>query len=972
VALLTRHLSRAGYELVSERVETAAAMKAALESREWDVILCDYSMPHFSGLSALAVLKETGLNIPFIIISGTVGEEQAVEAMRAGAHDYLMKDNLVRLAPIIERELHEAENRRARRVAEESFKASEAELRALFAAITDVIFVFDSEGRYLRIAPTGPTDLYAPPAGRVGKTLHEVFPKDEADFLLGHIRRALDEGQMQRVEYSLPIEGAEIWFDGSVSPLSPNSVVWVARDITERKRAEDELRRQKEILQKIFDHIPLIIGFADESGRVKLVNLEWERTLGWSLEEIEKQKLDIFAELYPDAQERQKALDFIAESTGEWRDFKTKARHGRVIDMTWANVHLSEGTTIGIGQDITWRKRAEQENQKLLHDLAERIKELTALHGAARILQREWTDTATVLRELAALLPSAVQYPEVAAARICIGQIEAATPRVATSRFAPSPSTLRADFTTADNQPGSIEVIYTADRPPAAIGPFLIEEHDLINTLGDMLLTAYDRRQTETALRESERRFRQLAENIREVFWMRTPEISEILYVSPTYESIWGQPRESLSSDPRSFLDAIHPEDRERAVSVMEHEQERGFELEYRIVKPDGQVRWVWDRGFPVRDESGRVYRIAGIAEDITERKQAEQELRKSEERYRDLVENARDVIYTTDLEGTYTSVNKAGEQLLGYTREEALKLSPADVIAPEYLAKARQMLARKLAGESETVYELEAVRKDGRRVTIELNTRLVYRDNVPVGVQGIGRDVTERKRAEERLRKSNEKLRALAARLQAVREEESIKIAREIHDELGGGLTGLKMDVSWIERRMPGVGDEAIRQKLRSMSELIDETIQKVRNISTELRPSVLDDLGLAAAIEWQAREFQRRTEIECVITSLDEEVALSAEKSTAVFRIFQEVLTNVARHARATRVEISMEKRDGDLVLKVCDDGRGIRESDISDTRSLGLLGMRERAVVFGGVVEIEGARGRGTTVTVRIPLE
>ncbi len=846
VALLTRHLSRAGYELVSERVETAAAMKAALESREWDVILCDYSMPHFSALSALAVLKETGLDIPFIIISGTVGEEQAVEAMRAGAHDYLMKDNLVRLAPIIERELHEAENRRARRVAEESLKASEAELRALFAAMTDQIFVLDAQGLCLRIGPTTPTYLYQAAADLVGKTLHESFPKEQADIFLGYIQSALNEGLTRRVEYSLQIEGAEVWFDGSVSPLSQNSVVWIARDITERKRAEGVRR-------------------------------------------------------------------------------------------------------------------------KLLHDLAERVKELTTLHEAARILQWEWTNTSTILLGMAELMPPAFQYPEITAARVRLGSIETATRGFADSRFA-----LRAEFTTADGQSGSIEVVYTESCPPEAEGPFLAEERALINTLGDMLRTAYDRRQTETALRESEGRFRQLAENIREVFWMRTPEISEILYVSPTYESIWGQPRESLSSDPRSFLDKIHPEDRERAVSVMEHEQERGFELEYRIIKPDGQVRWVWDRGFPVRDESGRVYRIAGIAEDITERKQAVQELRKSEERYRDLVENARDIIYTTDLEGNYTSVNKAGEQLLGYTREEALKLSPADVIAPEYLVKARQMLARKLAGESETVYELEAVTKDGRRVTIELNTRLVYRDNVPVGVQGIGRDVTERKRAEERLRKSNEKLRALAARLQAVREEESIKIAREIHDELGGGLTGLKMDVSWIERRLPGAGDEAVRQKLRSMSELIDETIQKVRNISTELRPSVLDDLGLAAAVEWQAREFQRRTEIGCVITSLDEEVALSAEKSTAVFRIFQEVLTNIARHARATRVEMSMEKRDGTLVLRVSDDGRGIQESDFSDTRSLGLLGMRERAVVFGGVVEIEGARGRGTTVTVRIPLE
>jgi two-component system, cell cycle sensor histidine kinase and response regulator CckA len=247
VALLTRHLARAGYDLVSRRVETPEAMRAALASEEWDIILCDYSMPQFSALGALALLKETWLDIPFIIISGTVGEEVAVEAMRAGAHDYLMKDNLVRLAPTIERELHEAGNRRARKNAEESLKASEAELRALLAAMTDVILVLDAGGRFLRIAPTSPTYLYKPSAELVGKRMHEVFSKEQADLFLGHVRLALAERRMHRVEYSLQIDGAEVWFDGSVSPMSEDSVVWIARDVTERRELEEQLRQAQKM-----------------------------------------------------------------------------------------------------------------------------------------------------------------------------------------------------------------------------------------------------------------------------------------------------------------------------------------------------------------------------------------------------------------------------------------------------------------------------------------------------------------------------------------------------------------------------------------------------------------------------------------------------------------------------------------------------------------------------------------------------
>ncbi len=246
---------------------------------------------------------------------------------------------------------------------------------------------------------------------------------------------------------------------------------------------------------------------------------------------------------------------------------------------------------------------------------------------------------------------------------------------------------------------------------------------------------------------------------------------------------------------------------------------------------------------------------------------------------------------------------------------------------------------------------------------------------SVFVGLHDMNRmlnaELAERAMTEQRLRASEEKLRALAAHLQGVREEERIHIAREIHDELGQALTGLKYDLGSLAKGYGTDDAETVARKSQALSVAIDRIINSVRRIASGLRPEVLDEIGLAAAIEWQAREFQRRTGIRCRVELPPRFTDPDQERSTAIFRIFQELLTNVARHAHATRVNVTVAETDDEaLAIAVEDNGRGIRPEEIDSPTSLGFLGLRERVLAFDGSIDVQGEEGKGTRVSVTIP--
>jgi signal transduction histidine kinase len=264
--------------------------------------------------------------------------------------------------------------------------------------------------------------------------------------------------------------------------------------------------------------------------------------------------------------------------------------------------------------------------------------------------------------------------------------------------------------------------------------------------------------------------------------------------------------------------------------------------------------------------------------------------------------------------------------------------------------------------------YSLEALEKAKEELEFRVKERTAELQKANEDLQA---EIADHRRTEQQLRDSFQQLRALAARLQTVREQERTRIARQIHDELGQALTAIKMDFAYLIARLPDKGKQ-FQERTNSILKLTDDTMQTVRRIAAELRPGILDDLGLTAAIEWQAQEFQARAGIKCLVNLPEGEISLDRGRSTAIFRIFQETLTNVARHAQATRVDVRLEKGATELILEVRDDGKGIEEGKIQDSSSLGLLGMKERALVLGGTLEVKGRKGEGTTLRVRIPVE
>jgi two-component system sensor histidine kinase UhpB len=367
------------------------------------------------------------------------------------------------------------------------------------------------------------------------------------------------------------------------------------------------------------------------------------------------------------------------------------------------------------------------------------------------------------------------------------------------------------------------------------------------------------------------------------------------------------------------------------------------------------------------------VDRELGEAQIRRESRQAETMMRISEHKYRHLFESMRDAAFlVAERAGKIIDVNRQAELLLGRTRAEIIGMNQRELY-PSQSAPPFSLPPGETVGGEEGSFEVEIVRRDGSIVPTDLRLSRIQLHGHDLLLL-LFRDIARRRQTEKELRDSREQLRALAARLQAVREEERTRVAREIHDELGQMLTAIKMDLRWIEDDLERVNDPRLNpvlDKAVAATELTDALARSVQRIAAELRPGILDRLGLMMALTHEAEQFQQRTGVQCRLKAPEDEPLLPIEAATAVFRIFQEAMTNVARHANASAVEIELELSPRFLTLKISDNGGGIKPSDLLGGHSLGVLGMQERARHLGGEITFQAGPAAGTLVTLLIPL-
>lgn len=449
--------------------------------------------------------------------------------------------------------------------------------------------------------------------------------------------------------------------------------------------------------------------------------------------------------------------------------------------------------------------------------------------------------------------------------------------------------------------------------------------------------------------------------------------VNDHLYWGEGYEKIFGYKRSGKADNHIHSFDNIHPDDRPSVFAGIDKliaGTASNWAGEYRYKRLNGEYAYVQDRAIIIRDDSGKAVRMIGAMQDITDRKLSEDAVKRSQQKFNSLVNTIDGIVWEADAATFhFTYVSDHAEELLGYSKQEWLD-DPAfwaTHIHPDDRGWVVSFCENYTRLKKEHQFEYRMIAKDGSIVWLADFVTVVAENERSTLLRGVMVDITARKNAEAELQLKNVQLKELSTHLQNVREEERRYLAREVHDELGQLAAVIKMDIDWIRIKMPGL-PENYAKRITHASSTTDLLINTIRKLASELRPGMLDELGLNASLEWQCKKFEEIHGIACTFESYFDDSDLDTQVKTALYRICQEALTNVRRHAQATKVRVTIYEKEQKLYLLITDNGRGFEVAQ--KINALGLIGIRERCMAVNGTLTVESEQGQGTTVCAIIP--
>ncbi len=767
----------------------------------------------------------------------------------------------------------------------------------------------------------------------------------------------------------IPLHGANQNIVGLIS---------IIVDITERKKAELAIKESEVKYRYLFNNNPAFVIIWDlQTLKVKEVNDIVVAKYGYSKEEW----IDMSVLRYRPVEDHEKIKAFAQSMLMEenrpmtqmaWKHIKKNGEEMHMEISSHKIIYNDRPCILSLGTDITERKKAEEELLKKNHDIGERVKELNCLYRMSELSNNPRMTMHDILQDCVDVIPPSYQYPEITCARIEFeGNI------FESADFMETGWKQEQNIMSKDAVIGNVQVYYKEKMPDEKEGPFLAEERFLINSIADLLGSSAERRRAEEKLRISAERYKSIITVSNTGAWEYNMD-SGFLWCSPEYFTMLGRRKEDydfsgITNLEETWVSLLHPEDRDRASNNFENYLMNGsvgmYESYFRMKHKNGNWIWIWSRGQTLRDSNGIPTNITiGTHIDITEQKKAEQQISLEKLLSDSIINSLPGIFYMRDKDGHLVRWNKNTELFFGPDKKKAGTLNTLDFVDDSQkglVIKSHQESNQK--GVSEIIVSLK--NKEGKSIPHFFTSRKLNFEGDEF-VIAIGIDISERIEAENKLIERALEIQKLSAHLEHAQEEERTRIAREIHDELGQQLTGLKMDAFIVAKNIEANKTKAI-EKVNEMVSLIDFTIKTVRRISSDLRPGVLDDLGLMSALEWQGEEFEKRSGVKLVFQSDLPDLNPDRNLSTGVFRVYQEILTNIMRHAKATLVETKLDVVDNNIILEVKDNGQGFDPEEVKNKGSLGLVGMKERVLLFNGELTIDSKKNFGTVVNLKAPL-